>query len=462
MSNEVGTFKKLAIASADELVFGLAKRPLTCGRGLELGTGRVYPEINFTLPPMLIHEQTWPEVVAHYTEIAESLAARAKALSLPGLMIEFEQLPAMTEHPQWGAEITGLLAGALKRLHESTGMPTALRVTVADLRDADRPPPLRSGQAWEQTREAFVCAAQAGADILSIESIGGKEVHDQALMFGDLHAIVASLGCLAWRDMGWLWEQISTIAHKANVVPGGDTACGFANTAMQLAGQGMLPGALAALVRAASAPRSLAAFEHGAVGPSKDCAYEGPVMKAIAGVPISMEGKSSTCAHYSPLGNIAGAAADLWSNESVQNVRLLSGPAPAAFLESLAYDCRLFNTATEAGEARRLRDWLVAGDVAHSLEAIMLDPKVVLDLSKAIVRAEGGYARTVAAVRTAADAIHRAVNGGQVKVKDAENRWLARLSTQLETLPENESAAIGAMTEKYGSLFRLDAYGLAG
>jgi hypothetical protein len=64
--------------------------------------------------------------------------------------------------------------------------------------------------------------------------------------------------------------------------------CGFGNTAMQLAHQEMLPEVLAAVVRAMTAPRSLVAFERGAVGPSKDCAYEGPVLKAISGVPIAM------------------------------------------------------------------------------------------------------------------------------------------------------------------------------
>src|SRR6185437_4433992 len=100
-----------------------------------------------------------------------------------------------------------------------------------------------------------------------------------------------------------------------------------------------------------SALRSLAAFEEGAVGPSKDCAYEGPVLKAIAGVPISMEGKSASCAHFSPVGNIAAAMCDLWSNESVQNVRLLSGNAPEAFAETLIYDCRLMNAAAAKGGA---------------------------------------------------------------------------------------------------------------
>ena len=75
------------------------------------------------------------------------------------------------------------------------------------------------------------------------------------------------------------------------------------------------------------------------------------VLKVISGCPISMEGKSATCAHFSPLGNIASAVCDLWSNESVQNVRLLSGNAPEAFAELLIYDCRLMNTAAERGGA---------------------------------------------------------------------------------------------------------------
>jgi hypothetical protein len=41
-----------------------------------------------------------------------------------------------------------------------------------------------------------------------------------------------------------------------------------------------------------------------------------------------------------PLGNVAAAAADLWSNESVQHIKLLSGMAPVAYYEQLEYDVR--------------------------------------------------------------------------------------------------------------------------
>lgn len=451
----------IAISNEADLLFGRCPQPVTCGRGLTIGGGVVYPELNFTLPPMLVEDGTWEQVRSHYDRIGKAVFRRAAALNVPGVVLEFEQLPAMTERPEWGGEITSILQSHLQALHEKTGIPTALRVTVVDLREAERPPRLRDGDGWKRTREAFVCAAQAGADILSIESVGGKEVHDEALTMGDLPGIVWSLGSLACRDMAWLWDEITSIAGEHNIVSGGDTACGFGNTAMQLAGKGMLPAVLAAFVRAATAPRSLVAYEHGAVGPSKDCAYEGPVMKAIRGVPISMEGKSSSCAHFSPLGNIAGAMADLWSNESVQNVQLLSGSAPEAFLELLAYDCRLFNTALSAGKGKDLRDWLVASDVPHSVEALMLEPTFVIELSNAIAGETDGYARTLAAVRVARDAIHRAIGAGRVQISAREQTWLDRLSTAVDGLPESEADAFDEIGTVYAEKYDPGSYGMA-
>src|SRR5690606_23891381 len=108
------------------------------------------------------------------------------------------------------------------------------------------------------------------------------EVHDPALTRADMAGIVFALGILAPADMAWLWDRFVEVARRHRIVPGGDTACGFANTAMQLAGQKMLPDVLAAIVRALSAVRGLVAVERGAVGPLKDCGYENPVVKAIS------------------------------------------------------------------------------------------------------------------------------------------------------------------------------------
>ena len=397
-------FAKLAIGNADDLVFGVAPHPVRCGLGLEIGAGKVYPEVNFTLPTMELTDTTWPQVRAHYEEIGRQVVARAVRLKAPGLVLEFEHLPPMTERPKWGAELTQILKARLVEAQDKSGLPSALRVTPTDIREKVKPPLMRQGEPCELLLRSFELSAEVGADILSIESVGGKEVHDKALVVADIPAIAFALGVLAPRDMAWLWERIREVCERRpGVVPGGDSACGFANTAMQLAGQKMLPEVLAAVVRAMSAARALVAFEQGAAGPSKDCAYEGPIMKAIAGVPIAMEGKSAACAHFSPVGNIASAMCDLWSNESVQNVRLLSGNAPEAFAELLEYDCRLMNAASANGQAKALRDLLTVSDEWLSPQAAVLSPAATIEIASAIVSTTDPYERTVAAGKAAVD-----------------------------------------------------------
>ena len=67
----------------------------------------------------------------------------------------------------------------------------------------------------------------------------------------------------------------------------------------------------AVVARAISAARSLCAYEAGAISPGKDCGYENVIVKAIAGVPISQEGKTSTCAHSDLMGNLIMECCDL-------------------------------------------------------------------------------------------------------------------------------------------------------
>ncbi len=454
------TFEAPAVRSAEELVFGRAPRPLRCGLGLEIGAGQVFPEINFTLPPMLIGETTWSRVREIYAGIINGVLSRARELAVPGLVVEFEHLPPMTGRPAWGAELTELLKSRLRQAHEDWGLRGALRVTIVDIREETKPPRRRGGSSWERMAEALdVCAAR-GADILSIESTGGKEVHDVALTRADMAGIVFALGVLAPADMAWLWDRIVAIAQRHKIIAGGDSGCGFENTAMQLANQRMLPEVLAAVVRAMTAVRSLVAYERGAVGPSKDCAYEGPVMKAIAGVPISMEGRSATCAHLSPIGNIAAAMTDLWSNETVPDVRLLSGPAPIASLESLVYDCRLFNAALARGSELELRDLHVAGDAPLSAQAALLTPEATVALAEAITSEKDPYRRTLAAGRTAFERLAAAVRDGALRLPPREQQWLDRLRAAFDKLPGEAAELRAACRSRYGALYEADSYGL--
>jgi len=454
-------FTALAIARESELVYGTSPHPLACGLGLTVGAGKVFPEVNFTLPPMSIAAETWTEVKEHYEEMAAQILRRAVALAVPGIVLEFELLPAMTDEPEWGAEITAILKRHMQAAHEKYKLACALRVTPTDIRDQQKPPLLRTGEPWLRLRESLDRCAGAGADILSIESVGGKEVHDKALMFGDFAGIVLALGVLAPRDMTWLWGEIVSIcASHPGVVPGADSACGFANTAMQLAHQKMLPEVLAAVIRAMSSVRSLAAFEQGALGPSKDCAYEGPVVKAITGLPISMEGKSASCAHFSPIGNIAAAMCDLWSNESVQNVRLLSGNAPEAFTELLAYDCRLMNAAASRDGALTLRNWLTDSDEWCSPQAAVLSPEATLRIAQTIIGEPSHYRQTIAAGRAALNLLKEGYSAGKLCLSRKEQQWLSQIEAALEDLPAEEPALMALLEDQYGGLYDKASYGL--
>lgn len=457
------TFNQLSIPTIADFLFGRAPRPVTSGRGLTIGNGVVIPEVNFTLPPIDIAQQNMPEILRQYAEMIDGVSKRAVELEVPGLMVEFEALPEMTIQPAWGLEITRLLAETLAKYRDKHGLKACLRLTPNDTREMQRPPLMRRGKYWEGMVEFFHGAAEAGADFISIESTGGKEVSDQALVSADLRATVFALGVLGARDMAFLWDEIVETCRNSGILPGADTACGFANTAMVLADQRLIPAVFAAVVRVAAVPRSLVAFERGAVGPSKDCAYEGPYMKAIAGVPISMEGKSAACAHLSYVGNIAQAVCDCWSNESVQNVRLLSTYAPTISLEQLAYDCRLLNTAGQSLEdARRLRDWLVESDAAADPQAWVLRPDVVLRISQEIIEEKTPYLRTRRAVQATVRELQQAHAAGKLRIAPREVRWLENLEREGASLPDCEETFIKEMmdtslTEK----FLPDQYGLS-
>lgn len=432
-------FRSLAIKSAKDLRFGHAPHPLTTRRGMTLGGGVVYPELNFTLPAMLITAQTMEQVRRHYQEIITGALVRAVELEVPGLVIEFETLPPMTENPDWGMDVARILLDTMEDFHAKHGLKSVLRMTPNDTREMERPPRMRSGELWENMIKLFDRSAAAGAELLSIESVGGKEVHDEALQMCDIGQVIFALCVMGVRDMEFLWTHLARIAAKHKVHAAGDTACGFANTAMVMAEQKMIPRVFAAVDRAVSAVRSLVAYECGAVGPGKDCAYENPFLKAITGFPMAMEGKTASVAHFSPVGNVAAATCDTWSNESVQNIKLLGGMAPTCSLEQLAYDCRLMNQAIAEGSrgVAMYRKWMVASDAGLDPQAYILAPESVITIAKAIVSAGDPYAAGKAAALATVSLLRKAHKAGELRLSDRETPWLDTIQQGVEALPED-------------------------
>jgi methanol---5-hydroxybenzimidazolylcobamide Co-methyltransferase len=440
-------YKNLAINNPEDLMFGIAPKPVKTRRGLIIGGGHVYPELNFTLPAMSINDGTLSEVYAHYRDIAEGALERALELNSKGVVLEFETLIEMTRTPAIGVEIIRIMNEICENYWQKHGLASEIRLTPNDLREFERPARQRTTEFLQPMMELFEQGAIAGGDLLSIESTGGKEVSDEALLMCDIKGMMFALAVLGVRDMRFLWQKIVSVAGKHGKIAAGDSACGFGNTAMVLAEKKYIPRVFAALVRVISVVRSAVAMEEGATGPDKDCAYEGVFLKAITGIPVSMEGKTAACAHLSPVGNISSACADLWSNESVQNIKLLSGMAPTAYLEQLEYDARLMNQALLKGKkhSQMYQQLMVSSDEYTDPQALILAPENVISISLELIKGDSYVANARNGALAALGLIEEAVASGQMQLPDMETAYLPLLRDELNSIPDSESDFIEMM-----------------
>jgi methanol--5-hydroxybenzimidazolylcobamide Co-methyltransferase len=433
---------KLAYTNPDEIVFGEVPHPLEYGLGLKVGAGRVVPELKYWLSRE--HEEEKERLREHYRRLLEEVLERGANLGVRELQLDLELSYYLTLNPMAAGDVVEEHLGLMEEWHSKYGMNLALRVTVADVRGARE---VTSEEALARMLETFEVCVEKGAHVVSIESIGGKVLFNEALIKGDLEGIVGSL-LLATLDVGELWREIVKVCGT-KTLPGGDSACGFGNTAMILAGgliKKQIPHVLAAVVRAMTLPRTLRSFEEGAKGPGKDCAYENVYIKIITGVPISMEGKSSACAHSSLVGNVTAAVCDLWSNEQVEEVRLYGGSAPATFLEILSYDVGLLNSAWERGLKKELRDLLVASDARRDPQALVLSPHTAFEISRVVVSEDETYHRILAAGSKALELIKRA----GLELPPAEQKYIERLSSLLGKFPDDQSPILSKVLSLYG------------
>lgn len=428
-------FNRLEVSSSSELLFGFAKHPLKYGLGLKIGCGEVVPEVKFF--PKSLSDRNPEKFKAEVETITREILERAVELGVASLQIDTEQSFMETKNPRLTSEVTSLQKSLMEKYADEHSMKLGLRVTVADIRNFKEG--LRSSANYSLMMETFESASSNGADVLSIESEGGKDVFNYSIVRQDIKGIIFSVGLLGSLDMNLLWRDIVSIARRNSSIAGGDTACATANTAMRLAGgvkSMSLPHTLAAIVRAVSAARSLVAYEQGATGPGKDCGYENVIIKAIAGFPMSMEGKSSTCAHSSLIGNIASACCDLWSNEQVENIKLFGGTAPQVFLEMLHYDCKLMNRAIAMGKARDLRDMLILSDAFDDPQAFVMSPDVAVEIAGAIVSEhESYYRRAKSACQRMVELMETSTS---LRLTPPERRFLSSVKETISLLPEDE------------------------
>jgi methanol--5-hydroxybenzimidazolylcobamide Co-methyltransferase len=438
--------------SLEEIKYGFSKFPLKYGINLEIGRGKVVPEIKY-------FPRIKESLKEEYTNITKEILNRAVDLGVRDLQLETELTYVETGDPKLAGEIVRIQKEIMENYAKEYNINLGLRVTVADMRDFRKVK--HDEESFSKMLETFEEVSKNGADVLSIESEGGKELFNYAIIRQDILGIVTSLGLLSALDMKRLWKEIVKIAKRNNVIAGGDSACAFGNTAMRLAGgikSNNIPHTLAAVVRSMSASRSLVAYEEGAVGPGKDCAYENVIIKAITGYPMSMEGKSSAVAHSSLVGNIAAATCDLWSNEQVENVRLFGGYGPEVFLEILYYDTKLMNKAIESGNQDCLKEILIESDKYSDPQAYVLSPDIALEIGKTIVSEEDTLLRTIfAGVRL----VELMMKEEKLKLNRSEKRFLEIMKNKLEEISKEPHKKVEQALQIYEqkiSEYRLKDY----
>lgn len=449
----------MAYGSAEEMIFGTALKPVVTRRGLKIGGGYVIPEL--TPHPRSGSEKSLKTLLREFERANGDALERCVAVGHPRVVIENEHVFQMTHDPEWGAAIAAQTARQMNEYKEKYGLAAAYRSTIADIRKPDMVP-MRDSDRTRKVLESFDACAQH-ADMVAIESMGGKEIFDHSIIRNDIAGLLFSQAVLGGRDMEWLWRRIVEIAQKHGCIASGDTSCAQANTAMFMAGGFLskdIPHTLAALSRAISASRSLAAYECGATGPGKDCAYENPIIKAVTGVPISTEGKTSACAHSDLCGNVMAAVCDLWSNEAVEYHAMFGGSTPAVFVEILGYDAALMNASSALGYHKELQACLVNSDRYRDPQSFILCPDNAWAIGKAVAdNHESLYARARAAAIRCGELI---LGDPQLRMTVFELESLQRYMKDIDALPDKEADFIDLCLKKYSKVkgFRPASYGL--
>ncbi|PQV43348.1 methanol--corrinoid protein co-methyltransferase MtaB [Methanohalophilus euhalobius] len=459
----VKRYSSMEYDNFEDLLFGHSKYPVKTGLGLEIGAGYTTAEINYAPRPGAAENKT--TLVNEYERITRDILERMVQIGSPSVVLETEHVQQMTNNPIWGGEVANAQKAIMEDYHDEYGIKCALRHTVGDIRGDRESIDLR-GDAYSRILESFDQVASSGADMLSIESLGGKEVFDHSILRNDMRGVIFSVGILGVLDVEYIWRDICSIARKNNVVAAGDTACAQANTAMFIAGGLLdfkLSHSLAAVVRAISASRSLAAYEAGAIGPGKDCGYENNIIKAITGHPISQEGKGSTCAHSDLMGNMAMQCCDLWSNESVEYRGDFGGTTVQCWGETLSYDCSMMNTALEAGVGKTLRDVLMVSDRYRDPQAFILSYDNAYRIGEVITaHPDDLYLRAKEAGMKACELIESG-SGGYLELSKFEKATIKKAQNDLKSLDENMESFIDNCLNTYSSevdTFNPSNYGL--
>ena len=96
----VTRYTKMAYASADDMIFGKAVKPVKAGLGLEIGAGYTTPEVNYAPRPEA--GESKEKLVKEYERITTDIMARMVQIGAPAVVLETEHVQQMSNNPSTG------------------------------------------------------------------------------------------------------------------------------------------------------------------------------------------------------------------------------------------------------------------------------------------------------------------------------------------------------------------------
>ncbi|MEM0003087.1 MAG: methyltransferase MtaB domain-containing protein, partial [Thermoproteota archaeon] len=157
----------------EEIKFGFSKFPLKYGINLEVGNGKVIPEIKY-------FPRVKEDLKEEYINITKEVLNRAVDLGIKDLQLETELTYVETGNPKLAGEIVRSQRDIIEKYAKEYNINLGLRVTIADMRDFRKEK--HDEESFTKMLETFEEVSKNGADVLSIESEGGKELFNYSII----------------------------------------------------------------------------------------------------------------------------------------------------------------------------------------------------------------------------------------------------------------------------------------
>lgn len=450
-----GRFTKMVYRSADDMLFGHSKKPVSYGCGIVVGVGRVIPEIGYT--PKEGIDRTPARMRKEYVDyISRDIVDRAVSLGFPDVQLETEWTQTLMSDAETVRSVVAGQKSLTEDCNKKYGINLAVRHTIPDTRKTSRG--LRKGMDGvnagpERLFECCETACETGTDVITPVTVGGTEIAEYAVARSDITAYLFGIGYLGSIDMEYVWSNVAEICRKRGAISAGDTVTVGSITdplTAELVPDKELRPVFTAVAKCIAAARSLVAQEHGAQGPQSGRGGEGTVCKAVSGMPSAQEGKNSQCAKAVTGGNLTAQCADLWSNGTVMYHPEFGGSSVQCWLGPLGYECSLMNTATALGQNRVLRDVYAASGRTKSPDAFVTSYENAWEVGNAIAQnGENYYLRAKAAALKGAEILQKGDEDRTMTLTRRQKEFLDRMRKELLSLPDDENAFFEQCCSKY-------------